>query len=211
MAIHKPLRGCFSITGSFNLIFFKGVLVCLMAKSVPSWSQKRFKPMYGNRDATERKKKKERGTSEQLRWRNGIGTSQTGEEKPLTAIWYQVLSLMRREAILSTEAPTSHITHERTIWFGLSITAYGSSQWYGAELLLLKTKKKGTIYLTGAKIQHLAMWRQILRQKKRNQQEIWSLNCCLRKKKKTKTISAMWYRLYSFSLLNWAKIWGWRM
>lgn len=113
-----------------------------MAKSVPFWSQKRFKPMYGNRGATERRKKKERGTSEQLIWRNGIGTTQTREEKPLTAIWYQVLSLMRREAIFSTEAPTSHITHEQTIWFGLSITAYAISQWYGAELTLLKTRKK---------------------------------------------------------------------
>lgn len=29
-----------------------------MAKSVPSWSQKGFKPMYGNRGATEREKEK---------------------------------------------------------------------------------------------------------------------------------------------------------
>lgn len=33
-------------------------------------------------------------------------------EKPLAAIWYRVLGLMRREAILSTEASASLITHE---------------------------------------------------------------------------------------------------
>ncbi len=42
-----------------------------------------------------------------MRWRNGIESSQIAERKserrkPLAAIWYRVLGLMRREAILST-------------------------------------------------------------------------------------------------------------
>lgn len=43
-------------------------------------------------------------------WRE---TEKRGERrKALTAIWYRVLGLMRREAIPSTEALASEITHE---------------------------------------------------------------------------------------------------
>lgn len=34
------------------------------------------------------------------------------KRETVTAIWYRVLGLMRREAILSTEAVATQITHE---------------------------------------------------------------------------------------------------
>ena len=55
-------------------------------------------------------------TDEMKKWnRNQSDCKETDrkkERKALTAIWYRVLGLMRREAILSTEALASQITHE---------------------------------------------------------------------------------------------------
>lgn len=121
---------------------------------------------------------------------------------------------MRREAIFSTEAPTSHITHERTIWFRLSITTYGSSRWYGAELPLLKTRKRE---LFTWRVPKSNTWQCADKYSSRKKEiskksDLWTVASKKNKEKnQRKAISAMWYRLYSFSLGSRAKIWGWRM
>lgn len=130
------------------------------------------------------RKKKEKGTYEQLRWRNGIGTSQTGEEKPLTAIWYRVLSLMRREAILIHRGTdqSHHTWTNNLIWAFNRGICQQLVIW--SRTTAPEDKKKKKLFTWRVPKSNTWQWADKHSSRKRNQQGIWSLNCCLKKKKK---------------------------
>lgn len=154
----------------------------------------------------EGKKKRERGTCEQLRWRNGIGTSDWRRKAPHC---HMVQSIELNEAwghpLHRGTDQSHHTSMNNLIWaFNRGIC----QQLVIAELLLLKTKKK-ELFTWRVPKSNTWQWADKYSSRKRNQQGIWSLNCC--HEKNSKTISAMWYRLYSFGLGSRAKICGWRM